>query len=386
MLINSIKINSLLSFGTDAPAIRLGKLNILIGHNGVGKSNLLEVIGLLRAMPGDLTRPVREGGGIREWLWKGRPSVNCAFVEVLINNPGHTALRHCVQITDSLGRLEIESETIENSAANPEETQVYFFYKNEKGHPVLNVKQEKRYLRREDVSFEQSILAQRKDPDQYPELSYIGDNYSKIRLYREWQFGRYTPPRLPQRADLPNLFLEEDASNLGLILNRLRREVTLKKRFLEALQVLYAEIEDFDVSIEGSTVQVFFQENGMTIPSTRLSDGTLRYLALLAILLHPTPPPLVCIEEPELGLHPDILPTLVDLLKDASERMQLLVTTHSADLIDEFSDAPECVLVCEKQEGSTVMQRQSRDDLAVWLEKYRLGQLWRRGDIGGNRW
>ncbi len=64
--------------------------------------------------------------------------------------------------------------------------------------------------------------------------------------------------------------------------------------------------------MEGGTVQVFFQEGRNTIPATRLSDGALRYLSLLTILLHPTPPPLVCIEEPELGLHPDILPTVAE--------------------------------------------------------------------------
>ena len=133
-------------------------------------------------------------------------------------------------------------------------------------------------------------------------------------------------------------------------------------------------------------MQVFFQEGQVTIPATRLSDGTLRYLCLLAVLCHPNPPPLVCIEEPELGLHPDVLPTLADLLKEASTRTQLIVTTHSDVLVDAMSDQPDSVLVAEKTAGVTTLTRLDATKLKPWLEKYRLGQLWTRGDIGGTRW
>lgn len=106
----------------------------------------------------------------------------------------------------------------------------------------------------------------------------------------------------------------------------------------------------------------------------------------MAILCDPEPPPLICIEEPELGLHPDILHELADHLAAASERTQLIVTTHSDILVDAMSERPEAVVVCEKHEGSTHMRRLSRDDLAAWLEKYRLGQLWTKGQLGGTRW
>ena len=117
-----------------------------------------------------------------------------------------------------------------------------------------------------------------------------------------------------------------------------------------------------------------------------LSDGTLRYLCLLAILCDPTPPPLICIEEPELGLHPDILPKIADLLVEASSRTQLIVTTHSDILVDAMTERPEVVLVCEKHEGQTQIKRLSTDDLSIWLAKYRLGELWTRGELGGTRW
>jgi predicted ATPase len=131
---------------------------------------------------------------------------------------------------------------------------------------------------------------------------------------------------------------------------------------------------------------VFFTEDDYVIPATRLSDGTLRYLCLLAILCDPNPPPLICIEEPELGLHPDILPKVADLLRAASARTQIIVTTHSDILVDSMTDTPDAVVVCSKQHGETTLERLKPDDLREWLEKYRLGQLWMKGEIGGTRW
>jgi len=97
-------------------------------------------------------------------------------------------------------------------------------------------------------------------------------------------------------------------------------------------------------------------------------------------------PPLVCIEEPELGLHPDVLPKIADLLIDVSELTQLIVTTHSDILVDAMSEQPETILVCEKHDGQTTINRLQKKKLQIWLDKYRLGELWTRGEIGGTRW
>ena len=151
--------------------------------------------------------------------------------------------------------------------------------------------------------------------------------------------------------------------------------------------MFYAGAEDILTPIQGGLVDLRIEEaNGITIPASRLSDGTLRWLSLLTILLHPNPPPLVCIEEPELGLHPDMIPPLAKLLLSASQRMQLIVTTHSTDLIDALSDNPSSVLVCEKNAGSTTIRRLDAEQLTDWLTRYKLGQLWRTGELGGNRW
>lgn len=258
-------------------------------------------------------------------------------------------------------------------------------YAQERGGKLLRVGGRPRW---ETVSVTRgaSILTSRRDPETYPELTYLREAYAGIRIYRQWTFGRDSLLRRPQPADARNHRLEEDCSNLGLVLNRLRKQPKAKHAILNRLRDLYAGIDDFDVSVEGGTVQVFLTEGEFTIPATRLSDGTLRYLCLLAILCDPAPPPLICLEEPELGLHPDILPGLADLLVEASGRTQLIVTTHSEILVDALTDTPEAVIVCEKRDGCTQMNRLDPERLSEWLERYRLGELWTRGELGGTRW
>jgi predicted ATPase len=149
----------------------------------------------------------------------------------------------------------------------------------------------------------------------------------------------------------------------------------------------YEPFKSLEIRVIGTHLQIAIEErDGFSTSAYRLSDGTLRWLALLAILLNPNPAPVTCIDEPELGLHPDMMPTLADLLRDTSARTQLIVTTHSTGLVDAFSDDPEAVCVCEKVDGATKIQRLSSERLAVWLEDYGLGRLWASGEIGGNRW
>ena len=126
-----------------------------------------------------------------------------------------------------------------------------------------------------------------------------------------------------------------------MVLNRLEGDPKAKRTLLAALRKLYHGIDDYYVQVEAGSVQVFLKEGNLLIPATRLSDGTLRYLCLLAILCNPNLPALVCLEEPELGLHPDILPGLADLLREASERCQLIVTTHSDTLVDALTTRPK---------------------------------------------
>ncbi len=386
VLLRSLHLKNFLSFGPDTPELPLKPLNILIGANGSGKSNLIEAVCLLRSSPVSLADTLRLGGGVQEWIWKGNPNGSAQIGAVVTSRVLTQPLRHSLELEAASPAFQIADERIEYESFALSLGAPVWFYKYQRGKPVMSRYGQIQELDRGTVDSDSSILAQRKDPEQYPEITHLGQQYSAIRAYREWSFGRNTIFRVPQRADMRNDRLEENFSNLGLFLNRIRRSPDAKNDMLRYLHDLYDGADDFDTIIEGGSVQVFFTEGRFSIPATRLSDGTLRYLCLLAILCDPNPPPLICIEEPELGLHPDILPKIADLLVEASQRTQLIVTTHSDILVDAMTERPEAVVVCEKHEGQTQMKRLSADDLGAWLEKYRLGQLWTRGDLGGTRW
>jgi predicted ATPase len=382
-------MRGMLSFGPDTPEFELRSLNVLIGPNGSGKSNLIDAISLLQAVPNDLSEPIRLGGGVAEWIWKG-PDGRIAEVNVVIEpefiNP---PIRHSIRFYESGQRFRLIDEGVVNIEHDKEPAILVY----ESRHGVASLRAvgpqgaEIRKLEPEDLNPNQSIISQRRDPEAYPELARLADGYSSIKLFREWSGGRDAAPRRAQGTDRAVDFLEENAANLALVLNDFEN-LSLKGNLLEKLRNADESITNYSCKVFGGTIQLFVHYEGLKSPvsATRLSDGTIRYLCLLSILCHPSPPPLVCLEEPELGLHPDLLPGLADLLIEASHRMQLIVTTHSDILVDALTKVPEAVVVCEKENGSTRMKRLDRDELSTWLKDYGLGQIWRRGEIGGNRW
>lgn len=375
MLLKSIHLTNFLSFGPDAEPIELGPLNVVIGPNGSGKSNLLEAIELLHAAPRDFLPVIRQGGGVQEWLWKGgtRGTVNAEVTAELDLDIGR--LRYALKFGESGQRFFVAEEKIDDMKRN---NTVYWSARPKGGMASSALAKE--------MDPRKSILSVGIAPIFYSELSPIKQQLEQICLYRDWVFGPQCLVRRGQQPDSATDFLSSDFDNLALVLNRLREDHAAKKALLTALHALYEGIDDFGVRVEGGTVMAVLQEGNHSIPATRLSDGTLRYLCLLTILCHPDPPPLVCIEEPELGLHPDALRMVAKLLKDASTRTQLIVTTHSEILVNALSDCPEAVLVTEKDERGTRITRLDKDKLQPWLAEYRLGELWMRGDLGGVRW
>lgn len=388
-MIRSIAMQNILSFGPSRTELELGPLTVLIGPNGCGKSNVLEVTYLLSRLPAtgpDVSLP------IVDWIWKGAGADAVAQIEVLLDASFErsSVLRHRLEFQSVAQRFTVHDELIENSEITDHRAdRPFFFFRYEHGRAYFagadDTGSTKRSLRREELDPERSVLAQRNDPEEYPEIAHVRAEYEGIRVYRDINFGPKSPTRQPQRTDLPTRALLEDGSNLGLILNRLRAHAPQRRRLEELLRRFYQAADGIDVRIEGGTAQIYVSEGAWITPATRLSDGTMRWLALLAILLDPAPPKVVCLDEPELGLHPDIIPGLADLLVEASKRMQVIVTTHSDLLVDAFSDRSECVVVCEKEQGATTLKRLEPAELRTWLEKYSLGELWSSGQIGGRR-
>ena len=389
--LTSLHLKNLLSFGPNAEKIDLQPLNVLIGPNASGKSNFIEAIELLRATAGSIGGRIYEGGGIAEYLYKGafHPSP-ATIISTCYHQEEAIKLVHGFSIISDKQKLQVLNEKIE-----PDETAIAqgypdFYYRNNSGAPLAWQKNGSKHLRDQvlsGIATDASILAQRNDPDFYPELHFLFNQYKAIKIYRTLSLEGYNSMRFAQRPDLPNDFLEESGRNLSLIINNLAYRGAMGV-IIEKMRTVYENVEDVTAKIEGGTVQTYIRERGMRepMPAGRLSDGTLRFLCLLVILYHPAPPPLICIEEPELGMHPDVIPAIAEMLIEASSRTQLIVTTHSDLLISKLGDIPEAVVVCERTDQGSVLRRLEKEKLNVWLEKYSLGDLWLRGEIGGTRW
>jgi predicted ATPase len=113
-----------------------------------------------------------------------------------------------------------------------------------------------------------------------------------------------------------------------------------------------------------------------------MSYGTLRFLFVLAILANPEPPPLVALDEPELGLHPRMMAILAEYAVAAAERSQVVIATHSPEFLDAFPEPPS-VTVLDWDRGKTVVRQPSAESLQRWLAVYRLGEVFRSGELEG---
>ncbi len=390
-MIRSLRLDGLLSFAPGSEPFDLRPLNVLIGANGSGKSNVIETLGLLAAAPRDLSGAVRRGGGIRNWIWKGKPAATQAVIGVTLPSPGGPPgreFRHGLTLGSIGDRLQVLDEEIAEAEGYVTGSEA-IHYRFRDGSATISARADDgtRIERREtgeSLAADQSIVAQRREPRQYPEITWLGRKYSGIQTCTEWVFGSDCPVRGTQSTALPTDILLPDASNLALVLNEI--EHAGDHSIDDLLKRFFPLFERLSMRIFGGSTNIYFFEAGAKapIPAIRLSDGTLRFLALLAALHSPSPPSILCIDEPELGLHPDAVALLADVLVEASARMQLIVTTHSASLVSALTAYGDSIVTCERLGGSTVLNRVDPEELASWLDDYTLGDLWQMGVLGGN--
>ena len=387
-MIKKISIDGLLSF--DKFELELRNLNVLIGPNGSGKSNLIEAFSLLQALPMDIGEPIRRGGGIDAWLTKlprARAPVAPAAIRTSLEVPGYDGRRYVgldytLRLRGVAGRYEVAAESLDGLEPKPLD------FAEGRGH-ILRAQSGEGAPELVEFDFRTksgSVLQYLRDPDSYPFTEQVAKEFSGISLFRDISLGRLSPVRESQPADEPKRFLAEDSTNLALMVNEMEN-LGLAEEVEAEFRRFYHRLARFSVDIFANKVLLNMHEEGLSrpIPATRWSDGMIRYLCLLTILCHPEPPPLICIDEPELGFHPDVLPNLARLIKSCAERTQVIITTHSAELVDQFSDDPDAVVVCERDfDGATRMERVPGKRLEKWLKDYTLGDLWRRGEIGGN--
>jgi predicted ATPase len=388
MLIKRLTLKKILSF--KETTVDLQQLNVLIGPNAVGKSNLIEAISLLQAAPNALDVQILRGGGIRQWLWLGdREPAQVAEIEcelILRRGRQFGPLVYRLEFSDS-GGFSILNERLAQASPVPD-AEIYFY---RSANRVNFAPQSPMPLNRAmaaEVPSNKSILAQFKSPMDTTPVTEAGNHLEEIRIFREFRTGFTSPARHGISAAAPKDHLSEGADNLALVLHQLDF-LGAHDRIKEYLNRFCDRFEDVKLDVGEGLARPFLREAGLSdmLSGIRMSDGTLKFLCLLAVLFHPKPAPLVCIEEPELGLHPDALRLVAEVLVEASERTQLIITTHSEALVDALTDRPESVLVCERDfDNGTQFKRLAQDELDEWLQHYTLGELWRKGEIGGGRW
>jgi len=185
-------------------------------------------------------------------------------------------------------------------------------------------------------------------------------------------------------------FLKEDGGNLAGFLLKLRDSEKENDRaayqmILDTTRLLIPSFEDYVLEPEGEYVLLRWREKGcdQEFHSGQASDGMLRLMALIALLRQPddTLPEVLFIDEPELGLHPHAITVVAELMRGLSHRTQLIVATQSPALVDEFE--PEDVVVVQRRERESTLERMNKEELREWLKEYSLGELWRKNVLGG---
>jgi predicted ATPase len=369
-MLKSLQINNFLSFGPKADSVALRPLNVLVGPNGSGKSNFLSAIKILQRIPDDVSQFWKSANAPEDWFWGQDPKRNIQLVTCF----EYVEFKYFMEISLEYNHMVVRKEILGNSDFSINRSGGLF----ESSNGV-----------RGNVGPSRSLFATHREISADIE-NWIGLCRS-IKIYSDRPHGDRNFLRNPQSIDTTSDFLSEQFDNLPMVLHELNNKISIEALLLDKLQKFYPRVERLYMGLVGGRAQVFFQERVgdrlMNVPASRLSDGTLSFLCLLTILCHPTPPPLICIEEPELGLHPDVLPLIAELLVEASTRTQLIVTTHSDLLVSAIGKRdPEAILVCEHSpEEGTTMTRPKPERLQKWLGdgEESLGELWLRGAIGG---
>jgi predicted ATPase len=369
-MLNSIEIKNLLSFGPEGVNVELRPLNVLIGPNGCGKSNFLTAIRILQNLPGNLQHIWNSANSAEDWFWGNTGMAIELFFSMdhnktyfgVINNNFHS-ISFSKELITRNNNIEVVDRT-DSSYSSP--------------HGSGSVMDS-----RNSIFSQKSIF--------YASEALMISDLENIKIYSERPHGNSSPLKSPQMSESDSKFLSEQFDNLAVILHELNTKLNIENLLLENFQKYYPRAKRIYMGLPGGRPQIFIQEKVgnklVNIPASRLSDGTLYFLCLLTMLTHPNLPPLICIDEPEVGLHPDILSLVADLLVDASKRTQIIITTHSDLLVSAIGKRDlEAIIVCDHTpEKGTSMTRPNPQRLQKWLDESQesLGELWLRGAIGG---
>ena len=236
------------------------------------------------------------------------------------------------------------------------------------------------------VSEEETLLSAAAGP--FAANRYVGDfqkELSSWRIHQEFQTQRTAAIRQPQ-ITRHETRLNSDGQNLLPVLHTLYTgDRDFKNEVNTAMQAAFGNDFDsleFRPAADGRTqLEIRWRSLHRQRTAADISDGTLRFLFLMTILADPAPPSLVAIDEPETGLHPSMLPVIAEYARDAANRSQVILATHSPEFLDAFGHDPPTTTIVEREEGQTVLRVVAGDDLSYWLKQYTLGELFRSREL-----
>lgn len=357
-MIESIKIVNFKSIRE--AEITLRPINVLIGSNGAGKSNFVNFFGFVRAIADEgLANYTGERGGAERILHLGRQASSKLTGVLNFDN------------VNRYGFI---------LAANDQNT---FYFKAEKDG-----------FNRDKGNFpgtgwdERDLGSGHTEAKiirgQLPRSKYVQNYLTSFVVYHFHDTSRNAPLKQTARVQDTRI-LRADGSNLPAFLYNLQQTELLSFNWIEGIiRIIAPYFERFDFQPVGDYIRLNWRQKGtdMYLDASDLSDGTIRFIALCTLLGQPNLPKTIIIDEPELGLHPYAISLLAELVKSVSDKTQVILSTQSVNLVNEFE--PEDIIVVENHNNESTFKRLDTNSLAEWLEEYTLGDLWNKNVIGGN--
>lgn len=346
--------------------LSLGPINIVIGANGSGKSNLIESFSFLHAIrEGHLQDYIGRSGGAENILHFGAKTTPVLTITVSFQNEKN---QYKIQLTgtedDSLFPSSEYAFFWDKKHATPYRTALYPANRGREAG-ICDSSQTRRGI-----------------------ANWIWLRLGRWRLYH-FHDTSFTSP-MKKASDInDNHYLRPDASNLASFLfflkHRHPESYSMIRRTVQRVAPFFEDFQLEPTQLHPDKVRLEWKHKGSEryFNASSFSDGTLRFIALATLFLQPAGllPSVILVDEPELGLHPSAITLLASLMKISAQSAQVIVSTQSSLLLDNFD--PEHVLVANREDGSTQFTRLDPPGLEAWLQDYSLGQLWEKNEIGG---
>lgn len=339
--------------------LQLKNLNVLIGANGVGKSNFVSYFRMLHELvEGRLQVWTSKQGGADRVLTFGLKETNQLSSILCFNDRDGYGIFLAPTLDESFTILEEE---------------IYF------GEACFE---------KLGGGTRESLLKQR--TSQKP-VAHLTEAYNLLSNIKVFHFHDTSDTAAVKRAGAAhdNEYLRPDAGNLAAYLFKLQREnPDVYAQICKTVRLAVPFFDDFvlkpvPLASGEEQIRLLWKQADSDYPlwPSQLSDGSIRFICLVTALLQPNPPSTIIIDEPELGLHPYAITLLGALLRSASKRMQVIVSTQSVPLLNEFE--LDDLIVVEREQGVSTFKRLDADKFRTWLDDYSVGELWEKNIIGG---